>query len=69
MSLQEEIIAQLGVKPNIDPEEENPQVGGLSQGLSEEAPFFEKLCSGNFWWSGLNFGWSLGSDGCRGNAD
>ena len=47
MSLQEEIIAQLGVKPIIDPEEEiRKSVDFLKAYL--KSTLFEKLCFGEF---------------------
>ena len=43
MTLQEKIIAELGVKPSIDPKEEIR--------VSEKTLFLEILCAWYFWWS------------------
>ena len=54
MSLQEDIIAQLGVKPVIDPQEEIRRSIDFFEGLSAKTSFSKDLCLRNFRRSGLD---------------
>ena len=68
MSLQEDIIAQLGVKPVIDPQEEIRRSIDFLKDYLQKHPFSKDLCLRNFRRSGLDPSGSLGSISHGGNA-
>ncbi len=61
MTLQETIIAQLGVKPSIDPKEEIRKSVDFLKAYMLKASFPKNLCFGNFRRSRFYIGWSSGT--------